>query len=99
MGRFGSRPGESFFQYAVPGQHHAAISAAASGARIISGIAKIGLGILLLFQQWSLVAGWGLMLVAVFPANIHMALHPEPFKRASPASLWLRLPLQGVLIG
>lgn len=71
------------------------------GLVYLSGIAEIGLGILLLFQRWSVLAGWGLiaLLVAVFPANIHMALHPELFTQASSASLWLRLPLQGVLIG
>jgi uncharacterized membrane protein len=42
----------------------------------ISGLAEIGLGGLLLFQRWSVLAGWGLivLLIAVFPANIHMAL-------------------------
>jgi len=28
-----------------------------------------------------------------------MALHPEQFTRISPLVLWLRLPLQAVLIG
>lgn len=66
----------------------------------ISGVAEIGLGALLLFEQWSVLAAWGLMalLIAVFPANIHMALHPALFSWASPINLWLRLPLQGVLI-
>jgi len=66
----------------------------------ISGLAEIGLGVLLLFERWSVLAGWGLiaLLIAVFPANIHMALHPELYTYASPFGLWLRLPLQGVLI-
>ena len=66
----------------------------------ISGIAEIGLGILLLFQRWSVLAGWGLitLLIAVFPANIHMALHSDLYAWASPLGLWLRLPLQAVLI-
>jgi len=66
----------------------------------LSGIAETGLGSLLLVERWSRVAGWGLiaLLVAVFPANIHMVLHPESFTWASPLSLWLRLPLQGLLI-
>jgi uncharacterized membrane protein len=38
------------------------------------------------------------LLIAVFPANIHMALHPELYTYASPLTLWLRLPLQFVLI-
>ena len=66
-----------------------------------SGIAEIGLGSLLLFQRSSVVAGWGLiaLLIAVFPANIHMALHPELYTYASPLNLWLRLPLHFVLVG
>ena len=35
-------------------------------------------------------------LVAVYPANIHMALHPERFPKIPAAALWARLPLQGI---
>ena len=44
--------------------------------------------------------GMGLiaLLIAVFPANIHMALHPDLFPEFNPAMLWLRLPLQLVLM-
>jgi len=67
---------------------------------IISGLAEIGLGALLLFQRWASLAAWGLiaLLIAVFPANLHMALHPELYPFAPAALLWLRLPLQAVLI-
>lgn len=66
----------------------------------ISGIAEIGLGGHLLFERWSRVAAWGLiaLLIAVLPANFHMALHPELYQWTSPLGLWLRLPLQGLLI-
>jgi uncharacterized membrane protein len=66
----------------------------------ISGVAEIVLGGLLLIPQSSSVAAWGLiaLLVAVFPANLQMALHPETFPELQPAALWMRLPLQGVLI-
>jgi uncharacterized membrane protein len=66
----------------------------------ISGLAEIGLGGLLLFERWSAFAGWGLiaLLIAVVPANVHMALHPGRYEWASSLGLWLRLPLQGVLI-
>jgi len=65
----------------------------------ISGVFEIlgGLGVLWHgSRHW---AGYGLavLLVAVFPANIHMALHPDPFNMAS-WLLWFRLPLQFVLI-
>jgi uncharacterized membrane protein len=35
----------------------------------LSGVAEMGLGALLLFEQWSVLAGWGLiaLLIAVFP--------------------------------
>ncbi|MEQ1627275.1 MAG: DoxX family membrane protein [Nitrospira sp.] len=66
----------------------------------LSGVAEIGLGGLLLFEGWSRLAAWGLiaLLIAVFPANVHMALHPELYQWASPLGLWLRLSLQGLLI-
>jgi uncharacterized membrane protein len=36
----------------------------------------------------------------VFPANLHMALHPDEFKDVpgGPKALWARLPLQGLFI-
>ena len=45
----------------------------------ISGAAESGLGGLLLIRRWAAWAGWGLiaLLVAVFPANLHMAMHSE----------------------
>ncbi|MGY8903904.1 MAG: DoxX family protein [Burkholderiales bacterium] len=66
----------------------------------VSGGAEIILGALLIMPQWSRRAAWGLIVlsIAVFPANIHMALHPEEFEWADPLVLWLRLPLQGVLL-
>ena len=66
----------------------------------ISGVAEMSLGLLLLLRRWSVYAGWGLiaLLIAVFPANIHMALHPELYPTLSTLGLWLRLPLQGVLM-
>ena len=66
----------------------------------ISGVAEIALGALLLFRRWSVWAGWGLMalLVAIFPANLHMAMNPQLYPSISPVALWMRLPLQGLLI-
>jgi len=37
-------------------------------------------------------------MVAVFPANLHMALNPELFSDVPEIGLWIRLPLQGVMI-
>ncbi len=69
----------------------------ASGAAEIAG----ALGVLVpgLVRR---LAGWGLILLlaAVFPANVHMALHPDQIAglNVAPLILWLRLPLQLVLI-
>ena len=67
---------------------------------VVSGLAEIGLGGLVLFKRWQIMAGWGLVAlsVAVFPANVHMALNPELFTQFSPTGLRLRLPLQLVAI-
>ena len=66
---------------------------------ILSGIAEVVLGVALLVPQVSSLAAWGLilLLIAIFPANIHMALHPELYPAIPAVFLWLRLPLQGVL--
>ncbi len=71
----------------------------------LSGIAEIVLGILLLIPRFQRLAAWGLillaltmLLIAVFPANLHMALHAELYPRLPPILLWLRLPMQGLLI-
>ena len=66
----------------------------------ISGVAEIVLGVLLLVPQTTAMAAWGLiaLLVAVFPANVQMALHPATFPEFQPKALWLRLPLQVVMI-
>ena len=66
----------------------------------ISGVAEVVLGVLLLVPDQAAVAAWGLiaLLIAVFPANVHMALHPEAFPQFGVTALWLRLPIQAVLI-
>jgi uncharacterized membrane protein len=71
----------------------------------VSGVFEIALGILLLVPGSTRCAAWGLiaLLIAVFPANIHMAVNDvhvqnSPFGQPSRTALWLRLPLQGVLI-
>jgi uncharacterized membrane protein len=68
---------------------------------VVSGVAEIVLGVLLVIPPTSKLAALGLiaLLIAVFPANIQMALHPESFRQFSPPALWLRLPLQFVLMG
>ena len=67
-----------------------------------SGVAEIAGGAGLLIEATRRPAAWWLVatLVGVFPANLHMALHPERYRElpgGAPA-LWARLPLQGVFI-
>jgi uncharacterized membrane protein len=66
----------------------------------VSGVAEIALGLLLLVPQTTVVAAWGIiaLLVAVFPANLQMAMHPETFPEFTPAALWIRLPLQPLMM-
>ena len=66
----------------------------------LSGFFEVLLGVLLVVPRFSRLAAWGLvaLLIAVFPANIHMARHPELFPHMHPAALLLRLPLQAVLV-
>ena len=66
----------------------------------LSGIFEIALGILLLIPKYTSLAAWGLiaLLIAVFPANIYMAFNPQLFPEFSPLALYLRLPVQFVLI-
>jgi uncharacterized membrane protein len=68
----------------------------------ISGAFEILGGLGLLVPATRRAAAWGLvaLLVAVFPANLYMAMHPVEAGAASitPALRWGRLPLQLVLI-
>lgn len=69
---------------------------------LISGFFEILGGIGLLVPQWRRWAAWGLLalLVAVFPANIHMAINEIYLDVEIPQhrlGLWLRLPFQLVI--
>jgi uncharacterized membrane protein len=67
----------------------------------LSGLIEIILGVLLLSPKLTWMAAWGLvaLLIAVFPANLHMAVNHELYPEYSVTALWARLPLQFVLIG
>lgn len=67
---------------------------------LASGVAEIIGGAGLESERTRTAAGWWLIatLVAIFPANVNMALHPDRYPSLAPALLWARLPLQGVLI-
>jgi uncharacterized membrane protein len=65
-----------------------------------SGVAEVVLGAMVLVRRFARLGGWGLiaLCIAVFPANLHMALNPALFPQFPLFALWLRLPLQLVLI-
>ena len=66
----------------------------------VSGVFEVTLGALLLVPKFTQASAWGLiaLLVAVFPANLHMAFHADLYPEIKPILLWLRLPLHGVLV-
>ncbi len=85
----------SYFEEIVPGYlpaHHEIV--------LISGAAEIAGGAGVAFGRTRPAAGIWLvaLLIAVFPANVNMAVNSERFQSIAPALLWARLPLQGLLI-
>jgi uncharacterized membrane protein len=66
----------------------------------LSGVFEILGGIGVLVPRVRSAAGWGLiaLLVAIFPANVHMALNPESFPDIAPAALYARLPFQVLFV-
>lgn len=74
----------------------------------LSGVAEVVLGVGVLFERTRRVSAWGIiaLLIAVFPANVHMVsedmapdLVPGRFADAARLAAWVRLPMQAVLIG
>ena len=65
-----------------------------------SGVAEIAGGLGMLTPRTRRGAAWWLIatLVAVFPANVNMAVNADRFRRVPEPLLWLRLPVQAVLI-
>ena len=67
---------------------------------IVAGVAATILGALLLWPATTRYGAWGLIvfLLAVFPSNIHMATHADQYPQFPETILWLRLPLQTMMI-
>ena len=67
-----------------------------------TGVLEILGGAFLMFPQTRVSAAWFLiaLLLPIFPANVHMAVHNLPFGKWQPPLWvqWARLPLQFVLI-
>lgn len=68
----------------------------------LSGVAEAGGGLGLMLSATRRWSGWWLVatMVAVFPANIHMARHPDQYPQVpgGATALRLRLPFQAVFI-
>ena len=66
----------------------------------ISGFFEILLGTMLLFPGTRYIAAWGviLQLIAVFPANIYLAMTNGAALNTTPLIAWGRLPFQFVFI-
>jgi uncharacterized membrane protein len=65
---------------------------------VAAGVAELAGGAAILPGRTRPAARWWLLatLVAIYPANIHMAVRPERFPRYPRALLWARLPVQGL---
>ena len=65
-----------------------------------SGVAEIAGALGVLPARSARWAGWFLIatLLAVFPANVNMAINAERFRAVPEALLWIRLPIQAALI-
>jgi uncharacterized membrane protein len=85
------RPYEAIMPRALPAKRELVY---ASGAAELIG----GAGVL--HPRTRRAAGWWLIatLVAIFPANVSMAVNAQRFRRIPEPLLWLRLPVQALLI-
>ena len=105
----GARAGAALFwvvagtmHFVIPRQYEAIVPPSLARWKrelvVVSGIAEIAGGVAILPDRTRRGARWWLLatLAAVYPANIHMALHPEQFAKIPRAALWIRLPIQGV---
>ncbi len=67
----------------------------------VSGFFEVLGGAGVLVPRLRRIAGWGLvaLLIAVFPAHVHMVQNPESFEEIPYWGLVVRMPLQLLLIG
>jgi uncharacterized membrane protein len=84
-----------FFEAIVPAPVPAKEAVAVSGVAELAGAAAVLHPVTRRFGRWWLLG----LLLAVFPANVHMAVNPEQIRgldlRKVPRwALWARLPLQ-----
>ncbi|WKN41057.1 DoxX family protein [Tunicatimonas pelagia] len=90
------------FHFVKPNMYEAVIPPYLPNPRalvLISGFFEIAFGVGLLFEETRELSAWGimLMLLVFLPAHIYM-LQSEKFGSIPAWALWLRIPLQFVLI-
>ncbi len=68
----------------------------------LAGLAEVALGLALLYVPLRVPAAWGVvaLLIAIFPANVYMLQlkRQGQFRKIPEWTLWVRLPIQAVLI-
>lgn len=66
----------------------------------LSGVAEIVLGLMMFFPATRKLAAWGIiaMLLVFMTVHIHMVMNPHLFPKVPTYLLWLRIPMQFVLI-
>jgi uncharacterized membrane protein len=95
--------GAGVLHFVKPGAYEPTVPDALPGHReivYVSGVAELAGGLAMLHERSVRWAGWWLiaLLVAVFPANVNMAVNAERFRSVPEALLWVRLPIQALLI-
>ena len=85
------RPYESIMPEALPAHRELVY---------LSGVAEMAGGAGVLAEPTRRLAGWWLIatMLAVFPANINMAVEAERFRDVPEPLLWARLPLQAAIV-
>ena len=93
--------------FVIPSSYQRMVPRAVGSPRalvLVSGVAEIGVGVLLVSPRTRAAGGWitAALLVALFPANVQMALDGgvpgQGFPLGSPVVAWARLPLQVPLV-
>ena len=85
------RPYEAIVPDALPAQRELVY---------LSGVAEIAGGAGVLADRTARHAGWWLIatMLAVFPANVNMAVNAERYRRVPEPLLWVRLPVQALIV-
>jgi uncharacterized membrane protein len=96
--------GAGIMHFVVPRTYEAIVPRSLPSPRAIvyaSGVAEIAGGAGVMHPRTRRIASWWSVatLVAVFPANVNMALNPGRYKvPGGSVALWLRLPVQALFV-